>query len=45
MKDQLLEEPLIFVSKRFKVGQKVKINSGMQKGKVGIILTLFTKQV
>lgn len=43
MKGQVLEEPLIFVAKRFKVGQKVKINSGMQRGKVGIIITLFTK--
>lgn len=40
MEGKLLEEPLDHLAKRFKQGQRVKVTSGTDKGKAGLILKL-----
>lgn len=45
MKGQILEQPLENLSKRFKEGQRVKVTSGMDNGKTGVILKLEPKIV
>lgn len=43
MKGQILEEPVEYLGKRFKEGQRVKVITGADSGKSGIILTVFPK--
>ena len=40
MEGIILEEPLDHLAKRFKEGERVKVTSGTDKGKTGIILKL-----
>lgn len=45
MKGQILEEPLENLAKKFKEGQRVKVTSGIDIGKTGIILKIDSKIV